>query len=82
MPKLKTHSGAAKRFKKTGTGKFKRGQSKMRHILTSKATKTKRKLGGIGSGLRGGSRQSRPHASLRLSFRQGRCKFFKSSRSK
>jgi large subunit ribosomal protein L35 len=47
MPKLKTHSGAAKRFKKTGTGKFKRGQSKMRHILTSKATKTKRKLGGI-----------------------------------
>ena len=45
MPKLKTHSGASKRFKKTGTGKFKRGQSKMRHILTSKATKTKRKLG-------------------------------------
>jgi large subunit ribosomal protein L35 len=46
MPKLKTHSGAAKRFHKTGTGKFKRGHSKMRHILTSKATKTKRKLGG------------------------------------
>ena len=46
MPKLKTHSGAAKRFKKTASGKFKRGQSKMRHILTSKATKTKRKLGG------------------------------------
>ncbi|MDE3103807.1 MAG: 50S ribosomal protein L35 [Acidobacteriota bacterium] len=45
MPKLKTHSGAAKRFKKTGSGKFKRGHSKMRHILTSKATKTKRKLG-------------------------------------
>ena len=44
MPKLKTHSGAAKRFKKTGTGKFKRGQSKMRHILTSKKTKTKRHL--------------------------------------
>jgi large subunit ribosomal protein L35 len=32
--------------KKTASGKFKRGQSKMRHILTSKATKTKRKLGG------------------------------------
>ena len=46
MPKLKTHSGAAKRFKKTASGKFKRGQSKMRHILTSKQTKTKRKLGG------------------------------------
>jgi large subunit ribosomal protein L35 len=46
MPKLKTHSGAAKRFKKTGSGKVMRGQTKMRHILTSKATKTKRKLGG------------------------------------
>ena len=46
MPKMKTHSGAAKRFHKTASGKFKRGQSKMRHILTSKATKTKRKLGG------------------------------------
>jgi large subunit ribosomal protein L35 len=45
MPKLKTHRGAAKRFKKTGTGKFKRGQSKMRHILTSKDVKTKRRLG-------------------------------------
>lgn len=45
MPKLKTHSGAAKRFNKTASGKFKRGQSKMRHILTSKATKTKRHLG-------------------------------------
>lgn len=44
MPKLKTHRGAAKRFKKTGTGKIVRGQSKMRHILTSKETKTKRKL--------------------------------------
>ena len=46
MPKLKTHSGASKRFHKTGTGKFKRGQSKMRHILTTKATKTKRHIGG------------------------------------
>ena len=45
MPKLKTHSGAAKRFSKTGTGKIKRGQTKTRHILTSKAPKTKRKLG-------------------------------------
>ena len=44
MPKLKTHSGAAKRFKKTGTGKFKRGHSFKRHILTSKATKRKRHL--------------------------------------
>ncbi|MGA1983611.1 MAG: 50S ribosomal protein L35 [Acidobacteriaceae bacterium] len=45
MPKLKTHSGAAKRFTKTASGKFKRGQSKTRHILTSKETKTKRHLG-------------------------------------
>jgi large subunit ribosomal protein L35 len=44
MPKLKTHKGAAKRFKKTGTGKVKRGHAKLRHILTSKATKRKRKL--------------------------------------
>jgi len=47
MPKLKTHSGAKKRFKKTGTGKITRGQTKTRHILTSKAPKTKRKLGRI-----------------------------------
>jgi large subunit ribosomal protein L35 len=45
MPKLKTHTGAKKRFSKTGTGKIKRGQTKTRHILTSKAPKTKRKLG-------------------------------------
>ena len=45
MPKLKTHSGAAKRFKKTGTGKIKRNQTKTRHILTSKSPKVKRKLG-------------------------------------
>jgi large subunit ribosomal protein L35 len=45
MPKLKTHKGAAKRFKKTGTGKVKRGHSGLRHILTSKAKKRKRKLG-------------------------------------
>jgi large subunit ribosomal protein L35 len=44
MPKLKTHKGAAKRFKKTGSGKVLRGQTKMRHILTSKLKKTKRKL--------------------------------------
>ncbi len=42
MPKLKTHSGAAKRFKKTGTGKVKRGKAFQRHILTSKTTKSKR----------------------------------------
>jgi len=44
MPKLKTHSGAKKRFHKTATGKVKRGKSGKRHILTSKATKRKRHL--------------------------------------
>jgi large subunit ribosomal protein L35 len=45
MPKLKTHTGAKKRFSKTATGKIKRGQTKTRHILTSKSQKSKRKLG-------------------------------------
>ncbi len=66
MPKLKTHSGAAKRFKKTGTGKFKRGQSKMRHILTSKATKTKKQARSDRPRLRGGHREGRTDASLRV----------------
>jgi large subunit ribosomal protein L35 len=46
MPKLKTHRGAAKRFKKTATGKFKRGAAFKRHILTSKTTKSKRQMRG------------------------------------
>ncbi len=44
MPKLKTHKGAAKRFRSTASGKFKRGHSHARHILTKKATKRKRIL--------------------------------------
>ena len=46
MPKLKTHRGAAKRFKKTATGKFLRSSAFKRHILTSKTTKGKRSLRG------------------------------------
>jgi large subunit ribosomal protein L35 len=46
MPKLKTHKGAAKRFKKTGTGKFLRGKAFKQHILTSKTRSRKRKLKG------------------------------------
>ena len=46
MPKLKTHRGAAKRFKKTATGKFLRGKAFKQHILTSKTTKQKRGLRG------------------------------------
>jgi len=45
MPKLKTHKGAAKRFKKTGTGKVTRHHSHLRHMLTSKPHKRKKKLG-------------------------------------
>ena len=44
MPKLKTHKGASKRFKKTGTGKVVRGHAFARHILTSKTRSRKRKL--------------------------------------
>jgi len=44
MPKLKTHKGAAKRFRTTATGKIKRGHSHARHILTKKSTKRKRQL--------------------------------------
>jgi len=44
MPKLKTHKGAAKRFRVTGTGKIKRGHSHARHILTKKTNKRKRYL--------------------------------------
>lgn len=44
MPKLKTNRGAAKRFKKTGSGRFKCSQSHLRHILTKKSTKRKRHL--------------------------------------
>lgn len=45
MPKLKSHRGAAKRFKRTGGGKIMRHHSFARHILTSKSAKRKRRLG-------------------------------------
>ena len=44
MPKMKTNKGAAKRFRKTGTGKIKRNSAFTSHILTSKTTKRKRNL--------------------------------------
>jgi large subunit ribosomal protein L35 len=43
--KLKTHKGAQKRFKLTATGKVERRHAFARHILTSKASKRKRRLG-------------------------------------
>ena len=44
MPKMKTHRGAAKRLKQTGTGKLKRMRSNKSHILNKKTTKRKRRL--------------------------------------
>ena len=44
MPKMKTHRGAAKRFKVTGSGKIKKNNAYKRHILESKTAKRKRNL--------------------------------------
>jgi large subunit ribosomal protein L35 len=44
MPKMKSNRGAAKSFKKTGSGKVKRNKAYKAHILTSKSTKRKRNL--------------------------------------
>ena len=44
MPKIKTNRAAAKRFKKTGTGKLKRNKAYKSHILTKKTAKRKRGL--------------------------------------
>ena len=46
MPKLKTNKSAAKRFKQTASGGFKRSHSHLRHILTKKSTSRKRGLRG------------------------------------
>lgn len=46
MPKMKTHRGAAKRFKKTGTGKVVRSQAFHSHILTKKSSGRKSRLAG------------------------------------
>lgn len=44
MPKMKTNKGAAKRFRKTGSGKIRRNSAFTSHILTTKTTKRKRNL--------------------------------------
>lgn len=44
MPKMKTHRGAAKRYRVTGSGKIKRAKAFKSHILTKKSTKRKRNL--------------------------------------
>ena len=48
MPKMKSKTGAKKRFRTTGTGKFKYNKQGRRHILTKKTTKRKRKMRGSG----------------------------------
>jgi large subunit ribosomal protein L35 len=45
MSKMKTNRGAAKRFRRTGKGGYKRAQSHLNHILTKKKSKRKRQLG-------------------------------------
>lgn len=47
MPKIKSDSGAKKRFKRTGSGGFKHAQAHRRHILTKKSSKRKRHLRGM-----------------------------------
>lgn len=42
MPKMKTHSGSKKRFRRSGTGKIMRAKANKSHILTKKSTKRKR----------------------------------------
>lgn len=49
MPKLKTHRGAAKRFRKTASGAIKRRAAYRNHILTKKSTKQKRHLRNAGA---------------------------------
>ncbi len=44
MPKIKTRRGAAKRFRKTGSGKIRRSKAYRRHILTKMSSKRKRQL--------------------------------------
>jgi large subunit ribosomal protein L35 len=46
MPKMKTHKGAAKRFKVTGSGKLTRRRANLNHILEKKSSKRKRRLAG------------------------------------
>ncbi len=46
MPKMKTHRGAAKRFKRTGTGKLRRRQANKNHIMEKKSPKRVRQLRG------------------------------------
>ena len=77
MPKLKTHRGAAKRFKRTKSGKFLRSKAFKQHILTSKTTKRKRALRGIDDG----GRRRRAEAGADAAIQIGRGSRLAGSRS-
>ena len=64
MPKLKTHRGAAKRFKKTAGGKFVRSKAFKQHILTSKSAKRKRHMRGTRGGGESRRREARADAAV------------------
>jgi large subunit ribosomal protein L35 len=64
MPKMKTNSGAKKRFALTGTGKIKRKHAYHSHILTKKSTKRKRNL--VHTGLVSDGDSNRIHALLAI----------------
>ncbi len=66
MPKIKSHRGAAKRFKKTATGKFMRGKAFKRHILTSKPTRRKRQSARHDRDFAGRRQQAAADAAVRL----------------
>ncbi|HXH72007.1 MAG TPA: 50S ribosomal protein L35 [Mariprofundaceae bacterium] len=57
MPKMKSNSGASKRFSKTGSGKWKRNNAFARHILTKKSAKRKRNFRGTEIVARADSRE-------------------------
>ena len=62
MPKMKTHRGAAKRFKITGSGKLMRQKANLRHILEKKPAKRKRRLKRRLRGRQGRRRPRQAHA--------------------
>ena len=68
MPKMKTHRGAAKRFKVTGTGKITRRKAFRAHLLEKKPTKRTRRLGPPGRGHRRRQEARRAAARPRLTY--------------
>jgi len=66
MPKMKTHSGAKKRFKKTGTGKITHERAGRRHLLESKSSKKTRSLASEPQLAPGDSKKSTKNVGLTL----------------